>query len=72
MFDSMKKDKGKMITLMGMAVMLLAVAVKAATSSMIAAAAIHAAGLAGFFLVEGVEKTPSTSPGSASSAFSPT
>ncbi len=59
MFDSMKKNKGKMITL-------------TATSSMIAAAAIHAAGLAGFFLVEGVEKTPSTSPGSASSAFSPT
>ena len=40
MFDSMKNDKGKIITLIGMAVMLIAVAVKAATSSMIAAAAI--------------------------------
>lgn len=33
MFDSMKNDKGKIITLIGMAVMLIAVAVKAATSS---------------------------------------
>ena len=52
MFDSMKKDKVKIITLVGMAVMIIAVAMKAATSSVIAAAAIHIAGLAGFFLVE--------------------
>ena len=39
MFESMKKDKVKMITLLGMAVMVIAVAVKAATSSVIAAAA---------------------------------
>ncbi len=63
MSDPMKRDKGKMITLMGMAVMLIAVAVKAATSSLIAAAAVHAAGLAGFFLVEGVEKTPDAESG---------
>ena len=58
MFDSVKNDKVKIITLVGMAVMLVAVAVKAATSSVIAAAAIHIAGLACFFIVEGVEKTP--------------
>ena len=49
----MKKDKVKMITLLGMAVMIIAVAVKAATSSVIAAAAIHIAGLACFFIIEG-------------------
>lgn len=63
MFDSMKNDKGKIITLIGMAVMLIAVAVKAATSSMIAAAAIHAAGLACFFIIEGIEKTPDSESG---------
>ena len=63
MFDSMKNDKGKIITLIGMAVMLIAVAVKAATSSVIAAAAIHIAGLACFFIVEGIEKTPDSESG---------
>ena len=58
MFDSIKNDKVKIITLIGMAVMLIAVAVKAATSSVIAAAVIHIAGLAGFFIIEGIEKTP--------------
>ena len=38
--------------------MIAAVAVKAATSSVIAAAVIHAAGLACFFIIEGIEKTP--------------
>ena len=63
MFDSMKKDKVKMITLIGMAVMIIAVAVKAATSSVIAAAAIHIAGLACFFIIEGIEKTPDSESG---------
>ena len=63
MFESMKKDKVKMITLIGMAVMIIAVAVKAATASVIAAAAIHVAGLACFFLVEGIEKTPDAESG---------
>ena len=54
MFESMKKDKVKMITLIGMAVMLIAVAIKAATSSLIAAAAIHIVGLACFFIIEGI------------------
>ena len=58
MLDSLKKDKAAVITLIGMAVMLIAVAVKAATSSVIAAAAIHIAGLACFFIIEGIEKTP--------------
>ena len=58
MFESMKKDKVKMITLIGMAVMLIAAAVKAATASVIAAAAIHGAGLACFFIIEGIEKHP--------------
>jgi Predicted metal-dependent membrane protease len=62
-FDSMKKDKVKMITLLGMAVMIIAVAVKAATSSVIAAAAIHIAGLACFFIIEGIEKTPDSESG---------
>ena len=63
MFDSMKKDKVKMITLLGAAVMIIAVAVKAATSSVIAAAAIHIAGLACFFIIEGIEKTPDSESG---------
>ena len=63
MFDSTKNNKVRMITLIGMAVMIVAVAVKAATSSMIAAAAIHIAGLACFFVIEGVEKTPDSESG---------
>ena len=46
-----------------MAAMIIAVAVKAATSSMIAAAAIHVAGLACFFIIEGIEKTPDSESG---------
>ena len=63
MFDSTKNDKVRMITLIGMAVMIVAVAAKAATSSMIAAAVIHIAGLACFFVIEGVEKTPDSESG---------
>ena len=63
MLDSLKKDKAAVITLIGMAVMIIAVAVKAATSSMIAAAAIHIAGLACFFIIEGIEKTPDAESG---------
>ena len=63
MFASSKQDKAKIITLVGMAVMILAVAVKAATSSVIAAAAIHIAGLACFFVIEGIEKTPDSESG---------
>ena len=63
MFDSMKKDNVKTITLIGMAVMIIAVAVKAATSSVIAAAMIHIAGLACFFIIESIEKTPDSDSG---------
>ena len=63
MFDSIKNDKVKIITLIGMAVMLIAVAITAATSSVIAAAVIHIAGLAGFFIIEGIEKTPDAESG---------
>ena len=63
MFESMKKDKVMMITLIGMAVMIIAVAVKAATSSVIAAAVIHIAGLAGFFIIEAWKKRPMPNPG---------
>ena len=63
MAHSLKKDTAKMITFIGMAVMMIAVAVKAATSSLIAAAAIHIAGLACFFIIEGVEKTPDSESG---------
>ena len=71
MLESMKKDKVKMITLIGMAVMLIAVAVKAATASVIAAAAIHIAGLACFFLIEGIEKTPDSESGLSFKRFFP-
>ena len=71
MFDSVKNDKVKIITLIGMAVMLIAVAVKAATSSVIAAAVIHIAGLAGFFIIEGIEKTPDAESGLSFKRFFP-
>ncbi len=71
MFDSVKNDKVKIITLVGMAVMLIAVAVKAATSSVIAAAAIHIAGLACFFIIEGIEKTPDSESGLSFKRFFP-
>ena len=61
--DASKKDNVKLITLLGMAAMIIAVAVKAATSSMIAAAAIHVVGLACFFIIEGIEKTPDSESG---------
>ena len=61
--DASKKDNVKLITLLGMAAMIIAVAVKAVTSSMIAAAAIHVAGLACFFIIEGIEKTPDSESG---------
>ena len=63
MFDSTKNDKVKIITLTGMAVMTVAVAVKAATASVIAAAVIHIAGLACFFIIEGIEKMPDSESG---------
>ncbi len=71
MFDSTKNDKVKIITLIGMAVMLIAVAVKAATASVIAAAVIHIAGLACFFIVEGIEKTPDSESGLSFKRFFP-
>ena len=58
-----KTDKSVILTTLGMAVMIIAVAVKAATSSMIAAAVIHIAGLACFFIIEGIEKTPDSESG---------
>ena len=63
MTHSLKKDKIRIITLIGMAVMIIAVAVKAATSSVIAAAMIHIAGLACFFIIESIEKTPDSDSG---------
>lgn len=65
------KDKVKIITLLGMAVMIIAVAVKAATGSVLAAAVIHVAGLAGFFVVEGMEKTPDSESGLSFKRFFP-
>ena len=58
-----KTEKSIILTIIGMAVMILAVAIKAATSSMIAAAVIHIAGLACFFIIEGIEKTPDSESG---------
>ena len=58
-----KTDKSVILTILGMAVMIIAVAVKAATSSTIAAAVVHIAGLACFFIIEGIEKTPDSESG---------
>ena len=66
-----KTDKSVILTILGMAVMIIAVAVKAATSSMIAAAVIHIAGLACFFIIEGIEKTLIPNPGSVSNVSFP-
>ena len=66
-----KDDRGAILTIIGMAVMIIAVAVKAATSSVIAAAAIHVAGLACFFIIEGIEKTPDSESGLSFKRFFP-
>ena len=66
-----KTDKSVILTILGMAVMIVAVAFKAATSSVIAAAAIHAAGLACFFIIEGIEKTPDSESGLSFKRFFP-
>ena len=58
MKTAFKNAKSAILTIAGMIVMIAAVAVKAATSSVIAAAVIHMAGLACFFIIEGIEKTP--------------
>ena len=58
-----KNAKSAILTIAGMIVMIAAVAVKAATSSVIAAAVIHIAGLACFFIIEGIEKTPDSESG---------
>ena len=71
MFDSFKKDKAASITIIGMAAMIIAVAIKAATSSIIAAAVIHIAGLACFFIIEGIEKTPDSESGLSFKRFLP-
>ena len=52
-----KKDKSDLLTIIGMMVMITLTVIKAATSSLIAAAVIHIAGLACFFIIEGIEKT---------------
>ena len=54
-----------------MAAMIIAVAIKAATSSIIAAAVIHIAGLACFFIIEGIEKTPDSESGLSFKRFLP-
>ena len=71
MFGSIKKDKVSTITIIGMTVMIIAVAVKVATSSVIAAAALHIAGLACFFIIEGIEKTPDSESGLSFKRFIP-
>ena len=58
MKTAFKNAKSAILTIAGMIVMIAAVSVKAATSSVIAAAVIHMAGLACFFIIEGIEKTP--------------
>ena len=63
MTDSWKKEKTALLTYIGMAVMIAAVAIKAATASILAAAVIHIAGLACFFIIEGIEKTPDSESG---------
>lgn len=63
MNSSVKKDKAGILTIIGMAVMILLTAIKAAASSQIAAAALLIVGLASFFVVEAVAKTPDAESG---------
>ena len=63
MKTAFKNAKSAILTIAGMIVMIAAVSVKAATSSVIAAAVIHMAGLACFFIIEGIEKTPDSESG---------
>ena len=63
MNSSVKKDKSGILTIIGMAVMILLTAIKVAASSQIAAAALLIVGLASFFAVEAVAKTPDAESG---------
>lgn len=58
-----KTDKAKILTIIGIAAMILLTAIKAATSSQLAANALIIVGLAFFFVVEAVAKTPDAESG---------
>ena len=60
---NMKNDRTAIITLVGLAAMTVLTAIKAATSSQLASAALVISGLAFFFIVEGVAKTPDAESG---------
>lgn len=63
MNKSLKKDKITILTLIGMALMIFFTVLKAVTQSQIAGAALLITGLAFFFIVEGVSKTPDSESG---------
>ncbi len=63
MNNSLKKDKVTILTLIGMALMTVLTVLKAVTQSQIAGAALLITGLAFFFIVEGVSKTPDSESG---------
>lgn len=63
MNNSLKKDKITILTFVGMALMIVFTVVKTVTQSQIAGAALLITGLAFFFIVEGVSKTPDSESG---------
>ena len=67
----MKKDKGTILTVIGLITMIVLTAIKAAASSKPAANALIAAGIAFFFIVEISEKTPDAESGLSFRRFLP-
>ena len=63
MNTSLKKDKITILTFAGMALMIVFTVFKTVTQSQIAGAALLITGLAFFFIVEGVSKTPDSESG---------
>ncbi len=66
-----KKDKSVLLTIIGMSAMIALTAVKAATSSQLAASALIVSGIAFFFIVEAVAKTPDATSGLSFKRFFP-
>ena len=67
----MKKDKGTILTVIGMVTMIILTVIKTAASSQPAAYALIAAGIAFFFIVETAEKTPDAESGLSFRRFYP-
>ena len=66
-----KNDKSAMLTIIGMTAMIILTVIKAAASSQMAANALIIAGIAFFFIVEAVAKTPDAESGLSFKRFLP-